>query len=136
MKPYGTKRSQECEISSWYILDGKGINPDKIMGKDLRELFGACETSFGLARPLLGLRDLFWACETSVGLARPLLGLRDLLWACETSFGLARPLLGLRDLFWACETSFGIARPFLGLRDLFFLECWTSFWIVGPSAEL
>ena len=72
-------RSQECIISSWYILDGKEINPeDKIMEKDLRELFGACETSFGLATPLLGLRHLFWACETSFGLARPLLGLRDL----------------------------------------------------------
>ena len=59
-------RSQECVISSWYILDGKGINPEDKMGKDLRELFGACETSFGLARPLLGLRDLFWACETSL----------------------------------------------------------------------
>ena len=72
----------------------------------------------GFARHLLGLRDLFWACETSFGLARPLLalrGLRDLFWPCETSFGLARPLLGLRNLFWACETSFGLARPFLGL---------------------
>ena len=132
MKPYGTKRSQECVISSWYILDGKGINPeDKIMGKDLRELVGACESSLGLARPLWGLRDLFWACETSFGLARPLLGLRDLFWACETSVGLARPLLGLRDLFWACETSFGLARPLLGLRDLFsgvldlVLDSWT-----------